>query len=612
MRNIDVLNRRIGVNVSGGTAEITLWAPPAQSVDIHFYPGDNKIPLQKNEAGYWTLEYKVPVDEKYKFILNSGKELPDPAALFQPDGVHGPSQIIDTGKYTWTDTGWQNILLEDYIMYELHTGTFTPEGTFSAITNKLDYLKNLGITAIELMPVAQFPGNRNWGYDGVFPYAVQNTYGGPLALQRLVNACHQKGMAIILDVVYNHLGPEGNYLQEFGPYFTDKYHTPWGKAINYDDEWCDEVRRYFIENALMWFRDFHFDALRFDAIHAVRDFSPKHIMKELKEYVDELMRQTGRVHYLIIECDLNDVRFINPVDKCGYGMDAQWCDEFHHSLRVSAGNEQNGYYSDFNGVASLAKSFKDAYVFDGYYSPHRLKTFGTKTTGNPGKQFIVFSHNHDQVGNRMLGERTSRLLSFEMLKLLAAAVLVSPYLPLLFMGEEWGETHPFQYFISHSDAQLVEAVRKGRKEEFAAFQAQGEVPDPQSEATFDRCKLQWELLEKGQHKVLHAYYKTLIMLRKENKVLKKLDRKHLSVLADRKAQTLTLRRWQEEEHLACLMNFSKEQQTAGLPLQKQWNKIFDSADTQWSGPAAAKATASGDETIVLQPESIIIYATTNV
>lgn len=300
-------------------------------------------------------------------------ECPDPASLAQPDGVHGTSQAINIKNFEWTDSQWKNIPLEEYILYEIHTGTFTPQGTFESIEKKLDYLKDLGVNAIEIMPVAQFPGNRNWGYDGVFPFAVQNSYGGANALQQLVNTCHQKSIAVVLDVVYNHLGPEGNYLPQFAPYFTDKYKTPWGSAINFDDAWCDGVRHYFIENALMWFRDFHIDALRLDAVHAIKDFSPVHILQEIRDYVNELEKVTGRNYYLIVESDLNDPRYINPLEECGYGMNAQWIDEFHHALRVTAGGEPTGYYSDFKPVQHLAKAYKDAYVYDGQFSPHRKK-----------------------------------------------------------------------------------------------------------------------------------------------------------------------------------------------------------------------------------------------
>lgn len=605
MKEIDVSKRTIGINFNEkNEAEIVVWSPTAELIALVY--DDEQIELKKEDFGYWyALSTKLKPGSHYKFLLN-GKPYPDPASLSQPNGVHERSEAIDLKKFNWNDEQWNNIPLKDYIIYELHTGTFTPEGTFTAIEEKLDHLVSLGITAIEIMPIAQFPGNRNWGYDGVFPFAVQNSYGGAEGLQHLVNICHQKGLAVILDVVYNHLGPEGNYLGAFGPYFTDKYKTPWGSAINFDDAWCDGVRRYFIENVLMWFRDFHIDALRLDAVHAIKDFSPVHILQEIKQHVDELMKATGRKHNLIVELDLNDNRFINSLEKGGYGMDAQWIDEFHHALRVTAASEETGYYSDFTGIEHLAKAYKDAYVYDGQFSPHRKKAFGIKTE-NEGKQFIVFSQNHDQVGNRMLGERTNQLVSFEMQKLMAAAVMISPYLPMLFMGEEWSEPNPFLYFVSHTDKGLAEAVRKGRKEEFAAFHIQGEAPDPVAEETFLQSKLQWNLTTEGQHKIMLEYYKELIQLRKTNPVLKDLNRKNLDVISFKEQNSLLLKRWNDHEQIDCFMNFSKAKQsiTYDQPLSK---KIFDSGDPKWDGPGSAPDKIN-NKNILVQPESILLYQT---
>jgi maltooligosyltrehalose trehalohydrolase len=595
-----------GINfLEDGKAEIVLWAPNASEAALVMPQKQLTLPLIKKEKGYWELATdELKPNDLYKFLIDGTKELPDPASKSQPDGVYGASQAINLGENKLGDSSWQNPALANYIIYELHTGTFTPEGDFKSIEGKLEYLKDLGITAIEIMPVAQFPGSRNWGYDGVFPFAVQNSYGGAKGLTELVDACHKTGLAVILDVVYNHVGPEGNYLNEFGPYFTDKYNTPWGNAVNFDDARCDEVRNYFIQNVLMWFRDFHIDALRLDAVHAIKDLSPKHILQEMKEAVDSLMSETGRTHYLIIEFDLNDKRFIDPIENHGYGMDAQWIDEFHHALRVTAGEKPNGYYADFTGIAHLAKSYRDAYVYDGVYSPHRLKTFGTKTN-NPGQQFIVFSQNHDHIGNRMLGERSSVLYSFEMQKLMAGAVMVSPYLPMLFMGEEWSETNPFQYFVSHTDKELIEAVRKGRKEEFKDFHIAGEAPDPQAEETFERCKLNWDSLNKGQHKTMLHYYKTLIVLRKKLPALFTLNREHLTVDFNEQQQTLQLQRWHGGQHVYCIMNFSKQQQRLTLPDNGNLKQVFDSSSAEFKGDGAA--VPHQPLSSVIQPESIIIY-----
>ncbi|MGI8637466.1 MAG: malto-oligosyltrehalose trehalohydrolase [Segetibacter sp.] len=613
MIQTDINRRSLGVNfTSRGEAEVAIWAPLQEQVQLIL--SDNKpIALSKDEFGYWrTVTAEIKRDDLYKVSLGEDKVFPDPASLSQPDGVHGFSKAVNIQGFDWNDDDWRNLPLEEYVLYELHVGTFTQEGTFAALEERLPYLKELGINAIEMMPVSQFPGGRNWGYDGVFPYAVQNTYGGVQGLKHLVEICHQHGIAVILDVVYNHLGPEGNYLGAFGPYFTDKYNTPWGNAINFDDEWCDGVRRYFIENALMWFRDFHIDALRMDAVHAIKDFSATHILREIKQHVNKLIAATSRTHYLIVELDLNDTRFIDPLEKQGYGMDAQWADEFHHALRVTTGEERSGYYSDFDGIIHLAKSYKDAYVFDGQYSLHRKKTFGVKAEDNPGKQFVVFSQNHDQVGNRMLGERTSGLVSFEMQKLMAAAVIVSPYLPMLFMGEEYSEPHPFLYFVSHTDPDLAEAVRKGRKAEFAAFHSQGEAPDPVDEKTFEKSKLQWQLLQQPQQKTMFEYYKTLISLRKQEPALYSLNRHQLNVEENEENKTLFLHRWHEGDHILCLMNFSKEEQQATLPTyQNDWVKLLNSADSQWSGPSRADAGASGGHEVTIQPESILIYKISN-
>ncbi|KAA3438261.1 malto-oligosyltrehalose trehalohydrolase [Rufibacter hautae] len=610
MNKIDVTKRSLGVSfTSNGLAEVLVWAPKAEQVELCLNEGNTIIPLRKGEFGYWheTTDQLAPGDT-YKYRIDEDQEFPDPASISQPQSVHGPSQALDLQKFNWTDDNWNNLPLQDYVLYELHTGTFSEDGTFAGLEEKLDYLKELGVNAIEIMPVAQFPGNRNWGYDGVFPYAVQDSYGGPKALQHLVNTCHQKGLAVVLDVVYNHLGPEGNYLGLYGHYFTDKYNTPWGPALNFDDAWCDGVRRYFTENLLMWFRDFHIDAVRMDAVHAIKDFSPNHILREMKQHVNELTASTGRQHYMIVELDLNDTRFINPLEEQGYGMDAQWVDEFHHALRVTMTGENTGYYSDFSGIAHLAKAYEDAYVYDGQFSPHRNKTFGIKAESNPGQQFIVFTQNHDQVGNRMLGERLGELVSFEMQKLAATAVIFSPFLPMLWMGEEYAEPNRFQYFVSHTDPELAEAVRKGRKAEFAAFHAQGEAPDPMAEETFQNSKLQWNLIQEGQHQVMFRYYQTLLRLRRELPALKHLDRQSVEVSCDEARKTLTLRRWHGDQQVVCLMNFSASPQPMNLPSGgKTWNMILDSAAPEWNGPQATDTSVNGGTEVTLQPESVVVY-----
>jgi maltooligosyltrehalose trehalohydrolase len=617
---IDIRKRNIGLNFNeNGEAEIKLWAPSAANVSILIEDSGLTLALVNEDCGYWHLQTdQIKAFDQYCFKITSlidGDTLDraDPASLFQEEGPHGRSTAFDVNTFNWTDADWKGVDLNDLIIYELHTGTFTPSGDFAAIETKLDYLVELGITAIEIMPVAQFSGNRNWGYDGVFPFAVQNTYGGPLALQHLVNACHAKGLAVILDVVYNHVGPEGNYFYDFGGYFTDKYHTPWGKAINFDDTGCDAVRNFFIENALMWFRDFRIDALRLDAVHAIKDFSPVHILAEIKTHTEKLSQFTGRAYKLIVELDLNDERYIRHQSQYGYGMDAQWIDEFHHALRVCTGQAKEGYYSDFNGVADLAKSYRDAYVYTGQYSVHRQRKFGMPVQQVSGAKFVVFSQNHDQVGNRMLGERSSVLVSFEMLKVMAAAVFCSPFLPLIFMGEEWAETNPFQFFVSHSDEELIEAVRKGRKAEFAAFHDNGVTPDPQAVSTFERSKLDWGKTGEPKHQIMLSYYKTLIALRKQHTVLANLDRKSVDAKAFSEKNCLVVKRWKGSEEIIALFNFSKQIQTLPIdPAFQQAPVLLDSALLKWNGPSQESNNISAEGQITLFPESILILYKTNV
>lgn len=588
-------------------AEILVWAPNAVTVDISIND-QVQIALHKRDRGYWYLStHQLKPSDTYWFVLDD-KKFPDPASLSQPSGVHKASKAFKLNSFEWTDKDWENPRLHEYIIYELHVGTFTDEGNFGAVGEKLDHLIHLGITAIELMPVASFPGTRNWGYDGVYPFSVQESYGGALALQRLIDLCHSKGLAVILDVVYNHFGPEGNYFSEYGPYFTDKYKTPWGSAINFDDAGCDGVRYFFIENALMWFRDFHVDALRLDAVHAIKDLGAVHFLKELREQVDLLSEKEKKYFYLIVENDLNDPKYIDNPDGYGYGMDSQWIDEFHHALRVTAGQKREGYYSDFSGIEDLAKAYTDAYVYDGQYSEQRQKRFGSPIGDRAGQQFVAFSQNHDQVGNRMLGERTSKLVSFEMQKLLAAAVFVSPYIPLVFMGEEWGETSPFLYFVNHTDEALAKAVREGRKEEFKEFHLEGEAPDPNLEETFEKSKLQWYLRDKEQHKILFHYYKELIELRKKHFPLRLFRRSRLKVNTYTNKQTIAVYRWYDGIQVVCFMNFSKEYQSVLIP-EKEYmsSKLLDSADEQWLGHSKSPALISPGAPIHLSPESCVIY-----
>lgn len=600
-----VKQRTLGVTMGQEQTSIAMWAPNKKNVNVVLEDGTT-IPLEKDDGGFWRGKTNVLSEGlRYKLSIDEQTPLPDPVSIYQPHGVHGYSEIVNLQSYTWKDQSWKNIEQEAYIIYELHVGTFTEEGTFDAVIGKLDYLLALGINAIELMPVAQFPGERNWGYDGVFPFAVQNSYGGPKGLQHFVDACHKKKIAVILDVVYNHLGPEGNYLEAYAPYFTDKYHTPWGKAVNVDDAYSDGVRQFIIENMLMWFRDFHIDALRLDAVHALKDFGAKHLLSAMRDAADKLMNITGRSYYLIGECDLNDVRYLrNPKDG-GYGLHGQWIDEFHHSLRVSVGEKRVGYYADFEPLVHLAKSFSEAYVYNGIYSVHRAKTFGNEATGARGEQFVVFSQNHDQVGNRMLGERSSVLYSAGLQRLMAAAVLAAPYVPMLFMGEEYGEKQPFQYFVSHTDAKLADAVRKGRRKEFEQFHGKEEAPDPMAVDTFERSKLNWPLLNNKPHSTTLQLYQQLIALRKLHSAWYTLDRSRVKTVVLTDQQSLIINRWDEQESLFFLFNFSNRPQEVTIDSENDLVKIFDTEE----GAVMKKQTYGDDssEKIHLAAESASIF-----
>lgn len=582
---------KIGTNYSAhGRCEFVVWAPFRKKVALKTVsPDEQTIPMTKDRSGYWrlTVENMSP-RTKYYYLLDNEIERPDPASHFQPEGVHGPSQIVNHIQFPREDHNWQGIPLEEMIIYELHPGTFTDKGTLKAVIPRLDDLGELGINTIEIMPVAQFPGARNWGYDGVNLFAVQNSYGGPRALKELVNACHRRGLAVILDVVYNHLGPEGNYLRDFGPYFTGKYKTPWGEAVNFDDEYSDDVRNFFIENALHWFGNYHVDALRLDAIHAIFDMSAKPFLQELAEKVEAFSAEQGRKFYLIAESNLNDVRTIRPTELGGHGMDAQWSDDFHHALHTLLTGENTGYYVDFGQTDHLVKAIGEGFTYDWKYSRYRQRHHGSSSAERPGKQFVVCIQNHDQVGNRMLGDRLSVIVPFEALKLAAGTLLLSPYIPMLFMGEEYGERTPFLYFVSHGDPELIRAVWEGRKAEFEAFRWEGEPPDPQSEETFLRSKLNWEQRETGKHGILLKYYRKLIQLRTEVPALKFPDKSNLQISSWKKEKVIGMHRWRSDSQVFCLMNYNniKNRISVRLP-EGSWIKILDSADSFWEGRGAS-------------------------
>ncbi len=596
----------VGSSLEKDSATFILWAPLVNTIELVLPKKNKKHVLARDERGNWSIKLSnVSAGEQYLYRIDKddSKVFPDPASRCQPEGVHGPSAIVDK-TFPWTDKQWKGIPLSDMVIYELHVGTFTEQGTFEGVISRLPYLKDLGINAIELMPLAQFPGDRNWGYDGVYPFAVQESYGGVQGLKNLVNEAHKQSIAIILDVVYNHLGPEGNYLGEFAPYFTERYKTFWGSALNYDDAWCDGVRNFYWQNAIMWLDEFHVDGLRLDAVHAIWDSSASHFIEELKTKVNTVEEQTGQKKVLIAEFDLNNPRYINEQSEGGYGLDGQWIDEFHHALHAIVTEEKNGYYEDFGETEHLVRSLKDSYVYTGQYSLHRKKDFGVKPD-NPYSQFVVFAQNHDQIGNRLLGDRLTEKLSYEALKLVAATVLLSPHVPLLFMGEEYGEKNPFQYFISHTDKKLVDMVRKGRKEEFAYFGWQEEVPDPQGEKTFLQCKLSWSLENNDQDaKKLFEFYKYLIDFRKVRIAMKSFERDSLKMIPIAQKKVIGFERTYSDDIILIVLNFNQSQAVLSLP-NKKYQKIFDSSASEWNGPGAS--LSSQTNTLSINSQSVVIF-----
>ncbi|MEA2446922.1 MAG: maltooligosyltrehalose trehalohydrolase [Actinomycetota bacterium] len=474
--------------------------------------------MTRRDTG-WFDGPELPSGTDYRFALDNGDPLPDPRSRWQPEGPHGPSRSLDHDEYAWSDDGWRGAPLAGAVIYECHIGTFTDEGTFDSAIERLPHLVDVGVTALELMPVAEFSGRRGWGYDGVDLFAPHHAYGGPDGLKRLVDAAHGHGLAVIVDVVYNHLGPDGNYLSQYGPYFTDRYATPWGDAINFDGPGSDEVRRFFIDNALMWLRDYHFDGLRLDAIHAILDSSALHLLEQMKVEVEELEAQLGRTLWVIAESDLNDPRIVQRREAGGYGLDAQWSDDFHHSVHSVLTGETQGYYADFGSLEHLAKALTNAFVYNGIHSNFRQRVHGRAPVGVPGHRFLGYIQNHDQIGNRAKGDRLGSLVGPDLQKVGAALVMTSPFVPKLFQGEEWGATTPFLYFTDHNE-ELGRLVSQGRKQEFAAFGwNEHEIPDPQHLDTFEASRLRWDEMDDPRHADLLEWHKRLIRLRRDNRDL---------------------------------------------------------------------------------------------
>ena len=598
--------------VANRTCRFGVWAPKSTAVDLHLvHPFEKTVALPPLGDGYFGGEVEnVEAGSRYFFRLDDGKDRPDPASRLQPEGVLGPSEVVDH-RFKWSDDFWCGIPLQDFVLYEVHIGTFTPEGTFAAASEKLAYLKDLGVTAIEIMPCAQFPGTRNWGYDGAFPFAVQHSYGGPEGLRRFVDAAHKKGIAVLMDVVYNHIGPLGAVLADFGPYFDSSYDTPWGRGFNFDGAGSDGVTRYFLENALMWIRDFRLDGLRLDAVHMIYDNGAKTFLEKLGETVRLHSRASNRLAYTIAEAMRNDPRIVRQTELGGIGLDAVWNDDFHHALHALLTGERNGYYIDHGSVDNLAKAYREGFVLAGTYSRYRKRTMGASSASLPGRKFVVYAQNHDQVGNRPGGDRYGIRISAEAQKLATGAVLLSPYLPMLFMGEEYGETAPFHFFTEHGDDVLDEAVRRGRRREFEVFDWDGDFSDPANPETFKSCTLQWKKSESPEGKARLAYIRELLRLRRDESALRLLDKEHTKVAAGQQPPLLCIVRKGERSEVAVVLHFGDGDSDVSISLPEgNWVRILDSSEERWGGPGALTpeiAASTGTAKIRMRAQSLAIF-----
>jgi len=563
-----------------------VWAPRASDTVELLLVGE-RVTMSRHDGGYWSVEQDAPPGTTYAFSLDGGDPRTDPRALRLPDGPEAPSQVVDVATFAWTDDAWRGLPLPGSVIYELHVGTFTEVGTFDAAVERLDHLVDLGIDIVELMPVGAFPGRYGWGYDGVGLYAVHEPYGGPEGLARFVDACHARGLGVFLDVVYNHLGPSGNHLSEFGPYFTDRYGTPWGEALNLDDADSDDVRRFIVENALMWLRDFHIDGLRLDAVHALYDDRAVSLLEELSAQVSALAAGLGRPLWLVAESDRNDPLTVMPREGGGLGLNAQWADDVHHALHVLLTGETQGYYEDFAAPEALAKVLAQVFLHDGTYSTFRRRTHGRPVdrARTPGWRFVVSLQTHDQVGNRATGDRLSQNLTPGRLAAGAALLLTSPCTPMLFMGEEWGASTPWQYFTDHTDPGIAQSVRRGRRDEFADHGwDRGDVPDPQSEATVLRSRLDWSELTEMPHDRVLGWYRDLIRMRRERPELgdPRLDLVHVE--HDDPAQTIVITRGAHR----VVVNLAHDTRMVALPVRDETLEVvlaWEGELTSWDGVA---------------------------
>ncbi len=606
----------LGAFYANNTTHFTVWAPLKDTMFLHVIsPEDRKVEMTKDSKGYFTVE--VPDAKpgwRYYYRPNDERDVADVASHFQPEDTLGPSEIVDHAAFEWNDDSWKGVPLQDMVFYEIHVGTFTKEGTFEAIIPYLDDIISTGINAIELMPICQFSGHKNWGYDGTYPYSVHLSYGGPEGLKKLVNACHLRGIAVFLDVVFNHIGPEGNNFEAYAPYFTDKYKAPWGTAINFDGEYSDGVKEYFTENPIFWFEQYHIDGLRLDAVHEIYDRNAVNVWQIMYEKIRLYEQKAGRRLYTTAESDYNSPRVTKHPDGGGMGFNAQWLDDFHHILYVLLDPAGQDRYHDYKTMEQLTKAYTDGFVHSGEYVEFRKRVHGASSAGVPAYNFVVFNMNHDQVGNRIGGERLSMLVSFEKQKLAAAALMLSPYVPLLFMGEEYGEDTPFYFFVSHHNKDAVKGVQEGRRKEFEKFGLkEGEnFPDPGSDETFNACKLQWSKRKQGKYAIMLNWNKLLIQLRRTNSILHNFNKNNIKAFPLGE-EGLVIHRQSDDgrDHLFCCLNFTDTNLTYVLPpYTKQWKKLLDSKEKQWmwDEEAAPHANVVSTEALTLQPFSVVVYS----
>jgi len=581
----------LGASLVGDSVTFSVWAPRCRTVDA-VLEGRAPAPLGPGRDGLFEATLGgVEPGARYRYRLDGARERPDPASRWQPAGVHGPSALVDPRRFVWTDADFRGHALADLVLYELHVGAFTPLGTFEAIVPHLAALVDLGVTALELMPVAEFPGSRNWGYDGVHLFAPQSTYGGPRGLRRLVDACHARGLSVLLDVVYNHLGPEGNSLAEYGPYARDGHPTRWGPGLNFDGEGSAGVRRHVVENVRYWVREFHVDGFRLDAVHAIRDTSPVHILAELAGAAHAEGARAGRPVHVVAESHDNDRRLVEPAADGGLGLDAVWSDDFHHALHRRLTDERAGYYGDFGEAPWLPRALAEGFAFQGEPSAYWGRPRGTPSADLPAERFVIAVQNHDQAGNRPHGERLGTLVAPAAVRLAVALLCAAPALPLLFMGEEYGETAPFQFFASFLDPALAQAVRRGRAEDVQRFGWPPGIPDPDAPGTFVASRLNHGLAAAPRHRALREYYRRWLALRRAHPALGARGKALAQAALDAGGHVLTLdRRAPSGEEARLVANVTGAPRPAAPP-GAGWRLLLDSEDPRWGGAGGAAPLA---------------------